>query len=391
MNHPRPLEIPPLYCPFPYRGPHPAIERVNEAGIAWFRDFVLPEVGGGILDRWRREYCAGVGAWYRPYGDEDGVQVYGDWVLFTLIDEGFDGPGGIMDAERLAAFACHMVRVAECPDQDILPKSGWAGVLRDIVTRLRRMGATPTQLVWLAEALRTYAHGVAWENSCRHSQVMPTLDEYALMRLWAGGMLTYNCFYPMIDGYELTQEERASPAFRAISEMAALLASWDNDLFSQFKDVTNSSFVLNLIDVCAHAGQISPQQAVPVAVALRDRVMSRYLWLSQEVIRQGASESMHRYIHGLNCMLRGNIDYSARTTRYLNPYDKPADQVPWLTLPLETTNAPSIENPDPPGLPNIDWWWSSQLAAAPVGAATTCPTPARQSAVLTAHLVSAGV
>ncbi len=369
MNYRQPMDIPPFYCPFPFQDPHPGIQRVNDASIAWLSSYVLPEVGPGLIDLWGRQGVAAVGAWMMPDVDEDHLRIYGDWLHFTLIDDGIDGSGGL-EAGELAALACQLVRVAECPRADILPHYGWAGALRDIILRLKDMGVANYQLTRLVEDLRAYILAALWEADCRQKRKMPTLDEYALMRLWAGGMLTYAWFYPPVGAYELSWEEYASPIFRAITEMAVSVSSWDNDLLSHFKDVAHDDFRINLIEVCAHASRTSIQEGMVAAIALRDRLLNRYLRLTQQVVQRGASEGMCRYIAGMNSMIRGNIDASVRTIRYLNPYDKDAGQVPWVSLPIETTPVASDDSTEPPPLPSVTWWWNVDMDHAPTPLST---------------------
>ncbi|MFI5987591.1 hypothetical protein ACIBEA_42860 [Streptomyces sp. NPDC051555] len=147
-----------------------------------------------------------------------------------------------------------------------------------------------------------------------------------------------------------------APAVRALTEMAATLSSWDNDFFSHFKEHVENPWPITLIDIFASAHGCTAQQAVEPALALRDKVMDRYLRLGEQV-RAGAGENLRRYLTGLNQMIRGNIDFSMGTERYANPYDGLPADVPWAVFPRHTSDTPTHDDPAPPPLPSIAWWW----------------------------------
>ncbi|WP_329166989.1 hypothetical protein OHB49_42920 (plasmid) [Streptomyces sp. NBC_01717] len=359
MKYVQPLHIPALYCPIPLRQPHSQTDCIQQRSLEWISGFEVADAATLTSPQWAT--VPRVACWMLPWADQDRLQVYADWVCFTMIDDSFDGDqSGPSDPGALAVLGSHLIRVAQCPDSDLLPGYGWANVLRDIMARLARLGATSAQLTCLVEATRAFVLGVTWEAACHRKTEMPTIDDYALMRLNSGGMLTYAALYPMLEGYELTQQEIHASSVRALTEMAATLSSWDNDFFSHFRERSENPRPINLIEVFASAHGCSSQQAVGLALNLRDKVMSRYLRLGEQV-RADASENLRRYLTGLDQMIRGNIDFSMGTERYANPYNGDPAEVPWATFPRYTTDTPSNDDPEPPPLPSITWWWKDRL------------------------------
>jgi hypothetical protein len=93
------------------------------------------------------------------------------------------------------------------------------------------------------------------------------------------------------------------------------------------------------------------------AVALRDRVLRRFLVLRERVLPRASAE-LRRYLTDLGHGIRGNIEWGLRVPRYLSlgsatagPGEViPPEHIPWADHPLNTSD-------EPPPLPSITWWW----------------------------------
>ena len=67
----------------------------------------------------------------------------------------------------------------------------------------------------------------------------------------------------------------------------------------------------------AHERGSSPRDALPEALDFRDAVLALYLQLSEQV-RPQVGGATHRYLAGLSNWIRGNLDWSMHTGRYIS-------------------------------------------------------------------------
>jgi hypothetical protein len=139
-----------------------------------------------------------------------------------------------------------------------------------------------------------------------------------------------------------------SSAVRALTEMTQLIAALDNDVHSYRKEIEEEHTGQNIVNVLMHHEHRSVQDAVTRAVAIRDRMMTRFLGLRARVL-PGAGPALDCYLRCLGHAIRGNIDWAARVPRYHG--DQP-------------TEAGRTRTDQPPGIgverlpvAGISWWW----------------------------------
>ena len=94
------------------------------------------------------------------------------------------------------------------------------------------------------------------------------------------------------DGYELSAEAVEHPAVRALTEMSWLLVAFDNDLYSYHRENVLQGNGLNAVDVVAREQGRTVAEAVDTVVAMRDRVMCRFLALGDEVAHARQREAV---------------------------------------------------------------------------------------------------
>ncbi|GAA5171428.1 hypothetical protein GCM10023321_69990 [Pseudonocardia eucalypti] len=360
-----PLEVPAFYCPLPLIM-HPELELIAKGSLDWFQGFGF--FPGEERRRALRDWLfTELVAYCYPDDDPDRVQLMADLVHWTTFDDSqIDGDDSYVrdtcteQAGGLLALSVKLVRMLETGDPDLLPSDPWIGSLFDLRRRVAAI-ATPAQLARWTGAFREYLLAAAWKNSCARRRIQPSLADYLTMRTAGGGVQLYTTLSDVVGGYQLTDAELSHPPVRALTDMAHTIVAWDNDLFSDYKETLTEDPAINLVTVLAAEHGYDKQRAVPVAMAMRDRALGRYLRVLRHT-GDSLTEAQRRYVLSLSRWIASNIETSALSTRYTNPLDQPAAAMPHAEFATDRTAAPTDDNPTPLPFPTIAWWWNESLA-----------------------------
>ena len=294
---------------------------------------------------------------FAPVADDDRLLAAALWVYwgFAFDDARCDaGPLSGRPAQ-FNALAGQVQRACEtdsatCDDR-------YARALQDI-TRQFRSFAPPTQVVRFAHAHRAWLSGVAWQIGNQALGRMPGLDEFLVMRLGAAGGDPTFALLELATGAEVPDRDLHRPAVRALTEMAMMVASLDNDRHSLHKELSRGHSDQNIYTVLMAERGIPLQKAVDEAGGLRDRVLLRFLDLYDQV-RPTAGADLATYLQGLRYGVRGNNEWGMRVPRYLSQGYWPDSME---ELPLAYAEEPLDTRPGPvEGAPGIAWWWDAGL------------------------------
>ncbi len=364
VSSPR-LDVPSFYCPFPY-AISPEADAVDRATVQWMDDFGLfrsPEQRQYLAAQ-RIGHCAALAL---PHGRGEGLRLAADYVfwLFTFDDMYCDERVHEMSLDAFVQFVSKLTRIVEAPTARILTDDPWAEGLRDIRLRMERT-ATPVQLARWVEEQRKYLFGLIWETANRLEGRIPPVDDYVTMWLNASACGASVMFVDISAGYEVSADDMADSRVRALTEMANAIIAWDNDLISFNKESYRQHRygypqIQNLVSVLTSGGR-SVEAASAEAVRMRDRVMTLFLRVADEV-RADASPELDRYVYGLGEWIRGYLAWAMSTGRYLDPRN-PTDRIAAdpVTMPGTWKERASDDRLDPLPLPAITWWWD-QLGA----------------------------
>ncbi|MDQ1013116.1 hypothetical protein QFZ82_007601 [Streptomyces sp. V4I23] len=342
-----PLAIPPTYAPIP-SAIHPSHAAIDARTAAWADQFNLGS------QEWRsRLVTQDIGVFASrilPEGEEEVVALLSDFVIWLFaVDDGYCEEGDLGDKPyELAAVLHRLLRIAQNPQAPMLTDDPLAEGLRDLTLRVSRWGTALQAGRWV-DTLREYFFAVVWEAEQRAANRVPTLNDYALMRLYDGATSVVQPFLEMGQGFELQPHERDSKALRAAAEMTSFITTWDNDIYSHHKESRGTGYYLNVVRVLMHEYDLSPEAALTMAVAQRDRVMCLFLSLRAKLEDQG-SPQMRQYLRGLSSFIRATQDWSISSLRYTTP-DDPA------LLPSAFTDRPTDDSTDPLDIASISWWW----------------------------------
>jgi hypothetical protein len=350
------VELPPLFCPLE-SAVHPHVREVEKRAEEW-----VGSIGMCASEREKAwvvaTHSADFYARFAPVADDERLLAAALWVYwgFAFDDARCDsGPLSSRPAQ-FNALAGQVQRA--CEADSAAPDDRYARALQDILRRFRSFAA-PTQVARFQHAHRTWLAGVAWQIGNRAMGRMPGLDEFLTMRLQAaGGHPTY-AMLELATGAEVPDRELYRPAVQALSEMAIMVASLDNDRHSLHKELARGHTDQNIYTVLMAERGIALQQAVAEAAGLRDRILLRFLHLHDRV-RPTASHELSVYLQGLRYGVRGNNEWGMRVPRYLSQGHWPDSME---DLALTYAEEPADTRPGPvEGPSGIAWWWDADLA-----------------------------
>ncbi|MBT2411047.1 glutamate dehydrogenase [Streptomyces sp. ISL-12] len=352
------VDTPPFYCPLA-SAVHPEAEEAERRALAWLARSGLCR-GDTDLARYAGSRSADFYARFAPDADLDRLWPAALWVYwgFAFDDARCDEGPYAADPAAFATMAFSVQRALEVPGR-LDCADPYAAVLHEI-GELFRAVAGPVQNRRFEHAHRAWLTGVQWQIGNRATGRMPDLDEYLAMRLHsAGGEPTY-AMLEIANGLDVPDREMDSPAVRALTEMAILVAALDNDRHSHAREATRHQTEQNIVNVLRVQHRYSLHQAVDEAIALRDAVLERFLALRDQVTPR-AGTSLRHYLTDLGHGIRGNIEWALRVPRYLAPDGvTPAARarVPAQAAVGRWTDAPRPGRQDPRQLPSIAWWWN---------------------------------
>jgi Terpene synthase family 2, C-terminal metal binding len=287
-----------------------------------------------------------VGRTIDPDSDAPGAQFTADTLmwLFAFDDAYCDEGRYSHDPCQTVVLVAEMTRIAETGRTT--SHSPCARALADLRQQLDFLTSPPLIARWV-HAMKTYLGYQVWEASCRCANTMPSIDEYVVARIRNGAMELAVACLEIAEGYQAPLRETEGTDVRALTEIACGLVGYDNDIASYYKEHLRSDSKLNLVDVIAYERGQSPDAALSEAIAFRDAVLALYLQLHWQV-EPTVSPATRRYLRGLSAWIRGNLDWSAHSSRYRRP-GEPTIAV--SSDPVDTSPAFS-----PPA--GLAWWWS---------------------------------
>ncbi|WP_218058278.1 terpene synthase family protein [Streptomyces sp. Wb2n-11] len=344
------VELPPFYCPLESRS-HPRTPLIEQRAMEWIRasgmcatdEEYWRVVGSRSVDFYGR---------FAPAADDDRLLATALWVYWGFaFDDARCDKGPL--SRRPAEFNVLSGRVQRALEAPSARDEGERFVppLQDIAGRFRSFG-TATQFRRFTTAHRAWLSGVCWQVGNRAHGRMPPLDEYLAMRLLASGGEPTFAMLELATGVPVDAAEMHRPAVRALTEMAITVAALDNDRHSVRKELVSGQD-MNIYSVLTQSVGMSLAQAVRTATGLRDRVLTRFLDLHEQV-QTRASAELKTYLLGLCHGIRGNAEWGLRVPRYVDPE---AGLVADDETPLVWAQAPADSSSDPVPAPSIAWWW----------------------------------
>lgn len=349
------MTVPSFYCPIPARC-HPEADRLDASTAEWIRAYSLFADDGhrAALGAARIGRLVALTA---PRGASERMAVVADlngW-YHSLDDYWGDARLGGQTLSAVADLVARLTHELESPRP---PRPG-AGIglpvqdrfvlaLRDVVARVAAV-ATPAQLEDWLRGVQTYLTYELWETVNRHAARTPSLEQYALHCVSGRAARASMVMLPIVGAYEVPPSEARGEVLRALTQMACLIACWDNDIYSYPKEAAQPGGEHNLLKVLAAVDGREPMETVGEAVAMRDRVMSRFLWL-RTAAEPALSAGGRRYAEDLGLWIAGQIAWGTASARFARMrFD--------VVMPTALAPAARDAGTEPLPVDALHWWW----------------------------------
>ncbi|MET9480625.1 hypothetical protein [Streptomyces sp. NPDC006638] len=347
-----PAELLTFYCPL-VPETSPEADQLRSHVLAWAETY---DLGSGDA-RLTAKYALTAAAWSThgtPHARGEVALALCDYNAWAWVANDL-ATSGRPTCEIVAAFG-RWERVIRSPRS--WPEAGGLdGALANAFSRLRTH-LTPLQWERFVAGQSQWLLAMSWEAAQRETGVRDNVNDYLAQRFSAGGCYSAAAYVDAVENIELGEHDWARPDVRAAAEAAMLTALLDNDRYSLLKDLGKPTRSRNLFDALQYEHpDDTPAESVVRGVAVRDRVMDRYLQLRTDILT-GASDDLAQYMTGLDLIISGNIDFAATAVRYLLP-DSPhtvttTDHPTTLSADTDTDTDPDTRTPP---YPTIAWWW----------------------------------
>ncbi|UGY94446.1 terpene synthase family protein [Streptomyces gobiensis] len=350
-------QLPAFYCPIETDiDIHPQAAALEKRAIEWIDAFGLypdaTERAWGLATHSAEFSCRII-----PHGDPDPLLLFIEWNYWAnAVDDWHDSGANATSTAGIADHSVRLIRALEAPGSAMLPPGPLTAALDDLVARTRAM-LTPFQLRRFADGTRDWLFGAGWQTANAERGVMPALNDFATMTVSTNGTRFTLAFSDISNGIQLSPEVLYSAPVQALTDAAGFIVSSDNDLFSYAKEDHHDLPEQNLVNVLAHRNGCSPKEALPEAVAIRDRVMTLFLRL-REQLAQDADPELNRYLESLGHYLSGCLAWMNTAPRYASPRNRNPLPVPGATYSITYRDTPTDPSPDPVPIPSIAWWWN---------------------------------
>ncbi|HEX8705327.1 MAG TPA: hypothetical protein VF815_41225 [Myxococcaceae bacterium] len=186
--------------------------------------------------------------------------------------------------------------------------------LADLWARLCERAA-PGWVERFTRTFESYAQGCVWEAENRARARVPSLAEYMEWRRHTSALYLFFDLVELSEGVSLSDEEL--DGLQSLRERANDGVAWFNDIVSLEKEL-RAGDVHNLVVVLRQEYRLSVQEAVARAARLLNARMREYVELEQRLPSLGVERDarLQRYLTGLRCWVRGNMDWSYESGRY---------------------------------------------------------------------------
>lgn len=309
------LKIPTLYCPFPsIVNRHAAT--VDQQALVWAKRWNLLSSD----QEYRRLHATGLGwlaARTHPEATLAALQLVADWCIWLFVHDDYCDESGFhcqpQELDRVhqqlrAILAGYRVPTTDDP---------LGSALADLAERTRRL-APADWFPRFQQSIASFFSAGVWEAENRAHGIRPDLATYRTMRPFTSGMYVYIDLIDVVDQIVLPPAVRSHPTLRSLAQLATHAACWVNDMLSVVKELRQGD-VHNLVLALQHKDRLSLQDALNRAGALHDAEVRSFIDMASRLPSFGPQVDplIQRYLGVLHAYMRGNLDWSFRSGRYI--------------------------------------------------------------------------
>ncbi|WP_406513152.1 hypothetical protein OG851_33365 [Streptomyces sp. NBC_00161] len=348
-------QLPPFYWPFERKLIHPKAAEIEERSIAWIDAFGLypdaTERAWGLATR-----SSDLVSRILPYGDVETMLLFAQWSYWAFAaDDWQDSDTGAARTAAVADHGARLIRTLEVPGSGLLAPGPHTAALDDLVARTWSM-LTSEQLHRLTEGMRDWIFGAAAQTATDERGIMPSLNDFASTRISVGATRFLLTWCDVANGIHVPGDVLYSAPVQALTDAAGFIVACDNDVFSYNKDDHHQPLEQNLLNVLARHHGCTPAEALPAAYALRDRSVTLFVRLREQLARN-ADEQLARHLVSVEHWVSGDTEYHNRAPRYASPRNRNALPVEGASFDITWSDTPSDPSTEPLPIPALAWWW----------------------------------
>jgi hypothetical protein len=307
------IQIPELYCPVaPEISPH--VQTVQRLINQWMqaRHYLRAK---DSFERFQAARFALLTGRVHPDASFDSILLvasYMSWLF--MLDDMCDEESLGRDPERLRVVLYELIDRMKHPRPLNGDESPVVVGLAEL-WECMRLRAAPGWAERFIRAFEGYALGCLWEAANRANNRVPSLAEYIEYRRHTSAVYAFFVLIELVE--QVTLPADVWEHIRALEVRANDGVCWANDMSSLEKEL-RAGDVHNLIVVLQHEYGLSIQAAMNQAGRLFNARMRGYMELEQRLPSLGAAidAPLQRYLKGLRCWVRGNMDWSFESGRY---------------------------------------------------------------------------
>lgn len=323
------ITIPELFCPFTPQI-NPLEKEVEMHTNNWSASFELHP--GPAVEEYRASRFSAMTSRFYPTAALDRLCLANDvYVLFFSIDDAFDHQTDkhdiIHNRKNLEQFMAACMSVLGAGRAYTVPNGGpILAALTDVWKRLKDFSTAAWQAIFIND-IRILFDAILWQFDNAAQGRIPAVDEYIRMRPFIGGAHMAASLIEVAEEVYLPDHMRKHSTVQNLSLLCGHLGCWANDLFSLSKELEHSD-MHNLVMVLKQAQHLSLNEAIKLTVGIHDREMKIFARLSNNLpdFGSGINEALKRHVFALNCIVRGNIDWSTKeTSRYNYAYARKSE------------------------------------------------------------------
>lgn len=345
------MELPSIYCPLP-SAIHPGAEQANAQSVTWMMGHALCP---NDVERARlaRSNCGLLAARIVPTATPELLRIVSDFFIWNVsFDDEYCDEGPLSDNPgEMARVLSLMLRTLDVPESLDFSEDKYARAMLDIRLRLERH-ASPGQIRQWIEAMRGWFLAEIWKAGNISAHRMPTLNEYALLRLHSGGAMVFPVLARIATGDSLPQTILDDRRLCALTEISATLCTWVADIVSYQKELERELGGHNLVMVIQYEHQCSMEQGAQTAIAMYNSIMLLFERLRDHVMAEyPESMALQHYLRSLEHFIRSAVDWCHLSERYM-AFNIGQDVKNKQTHPASLPQSLLPEN-----IPALSWWW----------------------------------
>ncbi|AKS30876.1 hypothetical protein AFA91_02185 [Mycolicibacterium goodii] len=303
-------------------------------------------------------------SYYAPEGDEEGVQLLSDWLMWALLfDDAYCDDGDIArDPSRFGYVAASMMTRCLNPRElsagdDTL--RGFEMSLQDIFSRVE---ARSGYLVASAIGLEHFQWmvGAYCGVSDRVSSHLRNLDEHLIVRPMDGGNASSLYFTQVASRRWLNADYTSMRAVRAITHASIVLLTVPTDIASYGWERHQRSLESNIVAIIANERGCSIPEAIDHSRHFVEQIMQVFLDLKAQLVRLGDPE-LDGYLEDMSNIVRGTLEWQRLLPRYILSPQQIADvgDNGFDVQPIhEVSHDRSFTTPFPRPK-SIQWYWDA--------------------------------